>query len=102
MAKKSGNLLKIKMVINYNWIHILVYNIYLYLSKKYSEYNNNRRVGKNLIFKNLKTNDYKTIQDFLKMSDFELMINGLQKVYNPKRGWYIKKIRNNIKEDNLG
>ncbi|ENY70125.1 Hypothetical protein, predicted transmembrane protein [Mycoplasmopsis bovigenitalium 51080] len=58
--------------------------------------------GKNTHFKNLKTGEIKTLDEMLKYSNFELSSFGLQRVKHPKKGIYLRKIKNNILEDNLG
>lgn len=58
--------------------------------------------GKNLIFKNLKTGEIKTLEQMLKYTDFELSLWNLQRVRDHKKGTYIRTIKNGILEDNLG
>ncbi|MFV8468610.1 hypothetical protein ACNQ2K_02980 [Mycoplasma sp. VS292A] len=69
------------------------------LDKKYDE---GGIGGKNTVFKNLKTGEVKTLDQMLKMSKIQLYSYGLIKVHSQTRGWYIKKLPNKIKEDNLG
>ncbi|VEU76203.1 hypothetical protein [Mycoplasmopsis columboralis] len=66
-------------------------------------YNNGGHGGRNLVFKNLETNEIKTLGQMLNEPEWKLKLWRLAKVYNSKLGiWYIKKLPNSIKEDNLG
>ncbi|WP_134110275.1 hypothetical protein [Mycoplasmopsis mustelae] len=59
--------------------------------------------GKNTVFKNLKTGEILTIDEMIQKTDLELYILGLKKVFNPKLNeWYIRKLPNHTKKDNLG
>ncbi|WP_322910790.1 hypothetical protein [Mycoplasmopsis felis] len=59
--------------------------------------------GKNLVFKNLKTNEEKDLSYMLSLSNIELEKYNMIKVYNSKlNDWYIRKLPNNTKKDNLG
>ncbi|WP_027335011.1 hypothetical protein [Mycoplasmopsis felifaucium] len=58
--------------------------------------------GVNTVFKNLETNEVKTLEDMLKYSKFELYSMGLTKSKHPKTGEYIKTLPNKVKFDNLG
>ncbi|MGZ9755694.1 hypothetical protein ACXYRR_02025 [Mycoplasma sp. 246B] len=66
-------------------------------------YENGGTGGRNLLFKNLKTGEFKTIDQMLSVSEWQLYEWGLQKVYNPAKNiWYIRKLPNKTKLDNLG
>ncbi|UUD36479.1 hypothetical protein NPA08_01435 [Mycoplasmopsis citelli] len=71
-------------------------------SRKSDYYSRGGKGGKNLLFKNLKTDEVKTLEEMLEYSREELKLWGLQKVYNHKTGWYIRSIPNKDKSDNLG
>ena len=59
--------------------------------------------GKNLKFKNLKTQEIFTLETLLSYSKIKLNLLGLTKVYNSKlKEWYIKTLPNKILIDNLG
>lgn len=58
--------------------------------------------GANTHFKNLKNGEIKTLEDLLKLNDFELSINGLLRVKDPKKGEYLRTFPNKVKWDNLG
>ncbi|WLP85532.1 hypothetical protein [Mycoplasma seminis] len=58
--------------------------------------------GKNLMFMNLKTKEVKPLEYFLSLTKSQLYYMGLMKVHHPQTGWYIKKLPNDSKEDNLG
>ncbi|UUD36063.1 hypothetical protein NPA08_03865 [Mycoplasmopsis citelli] len=86
---------RIEELKKYNWVVINE-------TEQTDFYWNGGRGGKNLVFKNLQTGEIKAINELLKYSDFELRAQGLQKVYDHKKGFYIRKIKNSSKEDNLG
>ncbi|AJR12566.1 Uncharacterised protein [Mesomycoplasma dispar] len=66
-------------------------------------YYNGGSGGKNLVFKNLKTNETKTIEEMLKIDPLTLKKWGMIKVFNPLlKDWYIRKLPNLTKKDNLG
>ncbi|VEU74595.1 Uncharacterised protein [Mycoplasmopsis citelli] len=65
-------------------------------------YWNGGRGGKNLVFRNQQTGEEKTIQEMLKTPDWQLRFWGLQKIHDKIKGDYIRKLRNDTKEDNLG
>ncbi|UUD36046.1 hypothetical protein NPA08_03775 [Mycoplasmopsis citelli] len=65
-------------------------------------YWNGGRGGKNLVFRNQQTGEEKTIQEMLKTPEWQLRFWGLQKVHDKIKGDYIRKLRNDTKEDNLG
>ncbi|MGZ9755718.1 hypothetical protein [Mycoplasma sp. 246B] len=66
-------------------------------------YNQGGIGGRNLVFKNLKTNEVLTLNQMLDKPDWLLHLWGLQKVYNKKYNyWYIRKLPNKTKTDNLG
>ncbi|MGZ9762930.1 hypothetical protein ACXYRK_02055 [Mycoplasma sp. AC1221] len=66
-------------------------------------YENGGTGGRNLLFKNLKTGEFKTIDQMLSVLEWQLYEWGLQKVYNPAKNiWYIRKLPNKTKLDNLG
>lgn len=58
--------------------------------------------GANTHFKNLKTGEITTLEELLKLNDFELSINGLLRVKDPKKGEYLRTFPNKVKWDNLG
>ncbi|BBU47973.1 hypothetical protein [Mycoplasmopsis felis] len=59
--------------------------------------------GKNLVFKNLKTNEEKILNEILSLSNLELEKYNMIKIFNSKLNeWYIRKLPNKNKEDNLG
>lgn len=58
--------------------------------------------GINTHFKNLETGEIKTLEELLKLSDFELSTQGLLRVKHPKTGYYLKTFPNKFKWDNLG
>ncbi|BAQ54478.1 hypothetical protein [Mycoplasmopsis arginini] len=58
--------------------------------------------GANTHFKNLKTGEIKTLEELLKLNDFELSINGLLRVKDPNKGEYLRTFPNKVKWDNLG
>ncbi|OAB49116.1 hypothetical protein [Mycoplasmopsis gallinarum] len=67
------------------------------------KYENGGIGGKNLVFKNVVTNENFTIEQMLQKTDFELYLANLQKVFNPRLNeWYIRSIKNNNEFDNLG
>ncbi|AJR12534.1 Uncharacterised protein [Mesomycoplasma dispar] len=66
-------------------------------------YYNSGTGGKNLVFKNLKTNETKTIEQMLEIDPLRLRKWGMIKVFNPfLNEWYIRKLPNSTKIDNLG
>ncbi|MGZ9756318.1 hypothetical protein ACXYRQ_01620 [Mycoplasma sp. 394] len=66
-------------------------------------YSNGGVGGKNLVFKNLSTGQVLNIDEMLKKSDIQLWLWNLRKVYNPKtKQFYIRKLPNHTKIDNLG
>ncbi|MDI3348316.1 hypothetical protein [Mycoplasmopsis arginini] len=65
-------------------------------------YTQNGAGGRNTHFKNLSTGEIKTIEEILKWTNFELSMNGLLRVKDPKRGKYIRMFSNKVKWDNLG
>ena len=59
--------------------------------------------GKNLKYKNLKTQEIFTLEELLSYSKIKLNLLGLTKVYNSSlKEWYIKTLPNKILIDNLG
>ncbi|UWD34231.1 hypothetical protein [Mesomycoplasma molare] len=85
-----------KDIQNFNWVVINE-------TKQTDYYYNGGTGGKNLVFKNLKTNEIKTISEMLSLDEITLYNMGLMKVYNSKlEEWYIKKLPNKTKKDNLG
>ncbi|WP_052000279.1 DUF3892 domain-containing protein [Metamycoplasma auris] len=58
--------------------------------------------GVNTHFKNQETGEIKTLEELLKLSDFELSANGLVRVRDSKKGEYLRTFPNKIKWDNLG
>lgn len=72
-------------------------------SEQTDYYYNGGKGGKNLVFKNLQTGDEKTIDEMLEVPDWQLYKWHLTKVYNTSlKEWYIRKLPNSKKEDNLG
>ncbi|ACF07368.1 Uncharacterised protein [Metamycoplasma arthritidis] len=72
-------------------------------TKQNGHYNEGGTGGKNLIFKNRITNKIYTLNELLSKSNIELKWMRLMKVYNPRiNEYYIRTLRNKIKEDNLG
>ncbi|MGZ9763213.1 hypothetical protein ACXYRP_02905 [Mycoplasma sp. 5912] len=66
-------------------------------------YNQGGKGGKNLVFKNLKTSEVLTLEQMLAKHDWMLYAWGMQKIYNKKLNeWYIRKLPNKTKTDNLG
>ncbi|TDV24495.1 hypothetical protein BCF59_0468 [Mycoplasmopsis mustelae] len=66
-------------------------------------YNKGGIGGRNEVFKNLKTGEILTIDEMLKQPDWKLYSWGLKKVFNPRLNvWYIRKLPNHTKKDNLG
>ncbi|WP_427867505.1 hypothetical protein [Mycoplasmopsis arginini] len=58
--------------------------------------------GTNTHFKNLKTGEIKTLEELLKLNNFELSINGFLRVKDPNKGEYLRTFPNKVKWDNLG
>ncbi|ADN69404.1 hypothetical protein [Mycoplasmopsis fermentans] len=99
-AKKASDLIsdfskKIKDIKKIGWVVI-------HESEQTGPYYMGGTGGKNLIFKNLETNEIKTINEMLELSDFELSLWSLQRVNDPKKGTYLRKKANNSLYDNLG
>ncbi|PZV99237.1 hypothetical protein [Metamycoplasma auris] len=65
-------------------------------------YNEGGVGGVNTHFKNQETGEIKTLEELLKLSDFELSANGLVRVRDSKKGEYLRTFPNKIKWDNLG
>ncbi|TPR54362.1 hypothetical protein [Metamycoplasma neophronis] len=61
----------------------------------------NGKGGDNTHFKNLETNEIKTLEEMLQYSDFELYAWNLKRVNGPN-GIYLRTLPNSSKEDNLG
>ncbi|OAB48753.1 hypothetical protein [Mycoplasmopsis gallinarum] len=67
------------------------------------KYNKGGKGGKNIWFKNVKTNKNYSLEDMLLMTNEELYLYNLKKVYNSKLDeWYIRTLPNDTKKDNLG
>ncbi|WP_412031366.1 hypothetical protein [Metamycoplasma buccale] len=72
-------------------------------TKQTGPYNEGGVGGKNMKFKNLKTQEIFTLEELLSYSKIKLNLLGLTKVYNSKlKEWYIKTLPNKILIDNLG
>ena len=66
------------------------------------DYNNGGQGGRNIYFKNLEDNKIYHIDDMLAMDSQYLRLNNMIKVFDKNKGWYIRTLPNNLKEDNLG
>lgn len=72
-------------------------------TKQTAPYEKGGTGGKNLKFKNLKTQEIFTLEQLLSYTKIQLNLLGLTKVYNPNlKEWYIKTLPNKILIDNLG
>lgn len=72
-------------------------------TKQTAPYEKGGTGGKNLKFKNLKTQEIFTLEQLLSYTKIQLNLLGLTKVYNPDlKEWYIKTLPNKILIDNLG
>ena len=86
---------KIKNIKKLGWVVV-------HETEQEGNYEEGGKGGKNLIFKNLETGEIKTLDEMLKYTDFELSLWKLQRVKDSKKGTYLRRIKNNILEDNLG
>lgn len=86
------------------WINFRERNIFVVIeeTKQHGDYHEDGYGGQNILFKNLDENKIYTLEEMLAMSDQYLLMHKLIKVHDKNKGWYIRSLPNNIKEDNLG
>ena len=71
-------------------------------TRQHGDYNEGGYGGQNILFKNLEENKIYTLNDMLALSNQYLLMHRMIKVHDKNKGWYIRTLPNNIKEDNLG
>lgn len=86
------------------WINFRERNIFVVIeeTKQHGDYHEDGYGGQNILFKNLEENKIYTLEEMLAMSDQYLLMHKLIKVHDKNKGWYIRSLPNDIKEDNLG
>ena len=85
------------------WINFRERNIFVVIeeTKQHGDYHDGYG-GQNILFKNLEENKIYTLEEMLAMSNQYLLMHKLIKVHDKNKGWYIRSLPNDIKEDNLG
>lgn len=71
-------------------------------TKQHDDYHEDGYGGQNILFKNLDENKIYTLEEMLAMPNQYLLMYKLIKVHDKNKGWYIRSLPNDIKEDNLG
>ena len=71
-------------------------------TKQHGDYHEGGYGGQNILFKNLDENKIYTLEEMLTMPNQYLLMHKLIKVHDKNKGWYIRSLPNDIKEDNLG
>lgn len=71
-------------------------------TKQHGDYYEDGYGGQNILFKNLDENKIYTLEEMLAMPNQYLLMYKLIKVHDKNKGWYIRSLPNDIKEDNLG
>ena len=86
------------------WINFRERNIFVVIeeTKQHGDYHEDGYGGQNILFKNLDENKIYTLEEMLAMPNQYLLMYKLIKVHNKNKGWYIRSLPNDIKEDNLG
>lgn len=86
------------------WINFRERNIFVVIeeTKQHGDYHEDGYGGQNILFKNLEENKIYTLEEMLAMSNQYLLMHKLIKVHDKNKGWYIRSLPNDIKEDNLG
>ena len=86
------------------WINFRERNIFVVIeeTKQHGDYHEDGYGGQNILFKNLDENKIYTLEEMLAMSNQYLLMYKLIKVHDKNKGWYIRSLPNDIKEDNLG
>ena len=83
------------------WINFRERNIFVVM-KQHGDYHEDGYGGQNILFKNLDENKIYTLEEMLAMPNQYLLMYKLIKVHDKNKGWYIRSLPNDIKEDNLG
>lgn len=86
------------------WINFRERNIFVVIeeTKQHGDYHEDGYGGQNILFKNLDENKIYTLEEMLTMPNQYLLMHKLIKVHDKNKGWYIRSLPNDIKEDNLG
>lgn len=86
------------------WINFCERNIFVVIeeTKQHGDYHEDGYGGQNILFKNLDENKIYTLEEMLTMPNQYLLMHKLIKVHDKNKGWYIRSLPNDIKEDNLG
>lgn len=86
------------------WINFRERNIFVVIeeTKQHGDYHEDGYGGQNILFKNLDENKIYTLEEMLAMPNQYLLMYKLIKVHDKNKGWYIRSLPNDIKEDNLG
>ena len=86
------------------WINFRERNIFVVIeeTKQHGDYHEDGYGGQNILFKNLDENKIYTLEEMLVMPNQYLLMYKLIKVHDKNKGWYIRSLPNDIKEDNLG
>ena len=86
------------------WINFRERNIFVVIeeTKQHGDYHEDGYGGQNILFKNLDENKIYTLEEMLTMPNQYLLMYKLIKVHDKNKGWYIRSLPNDIKEDNLG
>ena len=86
------------------WINFRERNIFVVIeeTKQHGDYHEDSYGGQNILFKNLDENKIYTLEEMLAMPNQYLLMYKLIKVHDKNKGWYIRSLPNDIKEDNLG
>ena len=87
-----------------SWINFRERNIFVVIeeTKQHGDYHEDGYGGQNILFKNLDENKIYTLEEMLAMPNQYLLMYKLIKVHDKNKGWYIRSLPNDIKEDNLG
>lgn len=86
------------------WINFRERNIFVVIeeTKQHGDYHEDGYGRQNILFKNLDENKIYTLEEMLAMPNQYLLMHKLIKVHDKNKGWYIRSLPNDIKEDNLG
>lgn len=86
------------------WINFRERNIFVVIeeTKQHGDYHEDGYGGQNILLKNLDENKIYTLEEMLAMPNQYLLMYKLIKVHDKNKGWYIRSLPNDIKEDNLG
>ena len=86
------------------WINFRKRNVFVVIeeTKQHGDYHEDGYGGQNILFKNLDENKIYTLEEMLAMPNQYLLMHKLIKVHDKNKGWYIRSLPNDIKEDNLG